>query len=132
MYNIRLGLFETNSSSTHTIVIMKKEDFQRWRKSSNEEPNDETLYFIKHTDGNKSSVTFITEKQVKDDLFANISWIKDKYMKALEENDVYKAKEMISLWATQRLRAYPFGWVGDVAYEEFDDNVAVSIYIEDT
>ena len=25
MYNIRLGLFETNSSSTHTIVIMKKE-----------------------------------------------------------------------------------------------------------
>ena len=85
MYNIRLGLFETNSSSTHTIVIMKKEDFQRWRKSSDEKPNDETLYFIKHTDGNKSSVTFITEKQVKDDLFANISWIKDKYMKALED-----------------------------------------------
>ena len=28
---IRLGIFETNSSSTHTMVIMPEEDFNKWR-----------------------------------------------------------------------------------------------------
>lgn len=28
---IRLGIFETNSSSTHTMVIMSEEDFNKWR-----------------------------------------------------------------------------------------------------
>lgn len=29
---IRLGVFETNSSSTHTMVIMPEEDFDKWKK----------------------------------------------------------------------------------------------------
>ena len=28
---IRLGVFETNSSSTHTMVIMPEEDFEKWK-----------------------------------------------------------------------------------------------------
>lgn len=28
---IRLGVFETNSSSTHTMVIMSEEDFEKWK-----------------------------------------------------------------------------------------------------
>ena len=28
---IRLGVLETNSSSTHTMVIMSEEDFEKWR-----------------------------------------------------------------------------------------------------
>jgi len=30
MLNIRLSLFETNSSSTHSLVVMTKEQFQKW------------------------------------------------------------------------------------------------------
>lgn len=33
MINIRLGLFETNSSSTHSIVIMSKVQFSKWKNS---------------------------------------------------------------------------------------------------
>lgn len=29
---IRRGVFETNSSSTHTICIVPKEDFEKWEK----------------------------------------------------------------------------------------------------
>ena len=29
---IRLGVFETNSSSTHTMVIMSEEEYDKWRK----------------------------------------------------------------------------------------------------
>lgn len=29
---IRLGVFETNSSSTHTMVIMSEKEYDKWRK----------------------------------------------------------------------------------------------------
>lgn len=29
---IRLGVFETNSSSTHTMVIMSEEEYDKWNK----------------------------------------------------------------------------------------------------
>lgn len=29
---IRLGVFETNSSSTHTMVIMSEEEYDKWKK----------------------------------------------------------------------------------------------------
>lgn len=129
MITIRTCIFETNSSSIHTLAVMKKEDFRRWYNSSDEEPNDEALFFIKHKDGNKSTVTFITEKKVKEDLLASSNWITDEYLKAIDENSLYKAKEMLNLYAVWHLGAYPSGWFGDVAYEEFDDYVAVSVYI---
>lgn len=131
MITIRTCVFETNSSSIHTLAIMKKEDFRRWYNSSNEEPDDAALYFIKHKDGNKSTVTFITEKRVKEDLLASGNWMKDEYEKAIDENSLYKAKEMLNLYAVRCLGAYPSGWFGDVVYEEFEDYVAVSVYIDE-
>lgn len=38
MFNIRLGLFETNSSSVHSLVIMTKSQYNKLR-------NTEDLYF---------------------------------------------------------------------------------------
>lgn len=32
MKQIRIGTFETNSSSTHTLVIVSKEQFENWKK----------------------------------------------------------------------------------------------------
>lgn len=29
---IRFGMFETNSSSTHTLVVCTKEEYDAWRK----------------------------------------------------------------------------------------------------
>lgn len=29
---IRVGMFETNSSSTHTCILCKRDDFERWQK----------------------------------------------------------------------------------------------------
>lgn len=37
MNTIRQGVFETNSSSTHSITIMTKEEFESWK-------NEEILY----------------------------------------------------------------------------------------
>lgn len=131
MITVRNGLFETNSSSVHTLVIMKNKDFRRWYNSSDEKPNDEALFFIKHKDGNKSTVTFITEKKVKEDLLASGNWMKDEYLKAIDENSLYKAKAMLNSYAVRCLGAYPSGWFGDVIYEEFEDYVAVSVYIDE-
>lgn len=35
MKTIRRGVFETNSSSTHSISIVAEEDFERWRLNKN-------------------------------------------------------------------------------------------------
>lgn len=44
MKQIRLGIFETNSSSTHSIVICTDEEFEKWK-------NGELVY-----DGDKSLI----------------------------------------------------------------------------
>ena len=33
MKTIRMGTFETNSSSTHSIAILSKEDFNKWKNN---------------------------------------------------------------------------------------------------
>ena len=50
MKTIRNGVFETNSSSTHSVTIMNKEDYDRWQK--------EGLYY----DFNKES--FVTYDEI--------------------------------------------------------------------
>lgn len=35
MRTVRLGVFETNSSSTHSITICKKEDYDKWVNNEN-------------------------------------------------------------------------------------------------
>lgn len=35
MINVRLGIFETNSSSTHALVVMTKEQYANWSQDDN-------------------------------------------------------------------------------------------------
>ncbi len=32
MKKVRSGIFETNSSSTHSLTIVSKEDFEKWKR----------------------------------------------------------------------------------------------------
>ena len=65
MFKIRKGLFETNSSSTHSLTMCTKEDYGKWEKGE--------VYFC--TDGK-----FYTKEEVIDEL------CKDKYYKQDREN----------------------------------------------
>ena len=42
MRTVRKGVFETNSSSTHSVTIMSAEDYKRWQK--------EMLYYDEYKD----------------------------------------------------------------------------------
>ena len=42
MRTVRKGVFETNSSSTHSVTIMSAEDYKRWRE--------EMLYYDEYKD----------------------------------------------------------------------------------
>lgn len=42
MRTVRKGVFETNSSSTHSVTIMSAEDYKRWQK--------ELLYYDEYKD----------------------------------------------------------------------------------
>ena len=58
---IREGTFETNSSSTHSITILSKEDFDRWK-------NDENLYLL---DNNQVEGRLVTREEAIDTLKKN-------------------------------------------------------------
>ena len=60
MLQIRNCIFETNSSSVHSLIIMKTPDYKLWMKSDDEEL-EERLFAKKNDDG---IVTFIKGKDV--------------------------------------------------------------------
>ena len=55
MFSIRNGMFETNSSSTHVLVMMKTSDFKAWYKSEDEFDSLEEIVFWNRYDSGKSS-----------------------------------------------------------------------------
>ena len=54
MINIRRGLFETNSSSTHSLVVMTKKQYNEWN-------NGEIFFKIHdfHTNKKRTGVRFL-------------------------------------------------------------------------
>lgn len=74
---IRRGVFETNSSSTHSLTMMMKSDYERWRE--------EELYLYIHGWGWEFS------KPVKNQLYTRDEAIefakKNKYYKEITEFD---------------------------------------------
>lgn len=59
MRQIRLGIFETNSSSTHSIVICTDEEFEKWK-------NGELVY-----DGDKSLIPSTEDNPEYGDSYGN-------------------------------------------------------------
>ena len=55
MFSIRNGMFETNSSSTHVLVMMRTSDFKAWYKSEDEFDSLEEIVFWNHYESGQSS-----------------------------------------------------------------------------
>lgn len=117
MLQIRSNVFETNSSSTHSICIVPKEKFKLWE--------DGKLYYDRWDD------VFLTEEEVR----ARIDEIKDKYYKDSDDADEYEIR-------TEEIGALSFkefSWNSDgLAYYEKeyttlsgDEIVAFGIYGND-
>lgn len=93
---IRLGVFETNSSSTHTMVIMPEEDFEKWK-------NGEILRF-------KWDDTFVSKEEAEE----IINKLKVDYAKEykidVDDIEVYDLSDDDNYYEKVPL-----------AYEDFDD-----------
>ena len=115
MINIRLGLFETNSSSTHSIIIMSKGQFSKWKNSYD---TDEELYLrINYDELTKpDEVVFKT----KEDLI-------NTYKSYFEENPDYLEYRFEDFVHSQDYVSYY-----DVCVQgEFDDYMLVGITFYD-
>lgn len=49
IFQVRQGVFETNSSSTHTLTICSKDDFDKWERGE--------VFWLDNDDTNKNFVT---------------------------------------------------------------------------
>lgn len=67
---VRIGVFESNSSSTHSITIVKADDFDKWR-------NGELMFDRLNDEFIEATQTKIEEDDVRDYYNDN----KDKYWK---------------------------------------------------
>ena len=81
MKQVRFGVFETNSSSTHSLTMMMKSDYERWAK--------ESLYLF-----NGSGWSWDSNKPIKNTLYTRdeaVEFVKNsRYYDAGDEiDDVY-------------------------------------------
>lgn len=66
MKTIRVGVFETNSSSTHSITICLKSDYTKWKKNKN--------VLIDFEKGKVMTREELIETWKKDKDYANVDW----------------------------------------------------------
>ena len=93
---IRLGVFETNSSSTHTMVIMPEEDFEKWK-------NGEILRF-------KWDDTFVSKEEAEEIIDKlKVDYAKE-YKVDVDDIEVYDLSDDDNYYEKIPL-----------AYEDFDD-----------
>ena len=80
MIKVRQGVFETNSSSTHSIIIVEDDDFQAWKRGEK--------FFIEDTGKfvDKEEAERIKNEIRFDCLMYNISNNKDRIIEAIEED----------------------------------------------
>ena len=111
MKQIRLGVFETNSSSVHSITIMDRDIFDEWRESG--------LYLGYNDD---DELVLFTREEL-------IAHLGDTYQK---EKDWYDNERWLFRdygWSTWREYGedYSVKWIGYTT-KHGDDVVAVSYY----
>ena len=71
--SIRIGVFETNSSSTHSLCIVSQEDYNKWKKGELIfDRNNETLITIDEMQSHKNDRYFDEDDyQTKESYFDN-------------------------------------------------------------
>lgn len=115
MRQIRMNVFETNSSSTHSIAICTEEDFKKWQ-------NGELLFNINNEKFVKNNYT-ITDKD-RQDAKEQYERFKSKYAKDFDELSKELQEEYISGYVSDR-RMYDDGdeYCGALLnYKEYKDH----------
>lgn len=118
MINIRHRLFETNSSSTHSLVVMSKQQYHDWQ-------NGENSYIELHDEA------FITPDKIKVYSWDEIKELykKDDWLRSPSSIDE-ATDSQIKLWAR---------WAGYVSSEdwlygitgELEDYIIMSFYLSE-
>lgn len=73
MIQIRKGVFETNSSSTHSLTICSREEYEKFEK--------EELFFAEYDDN------FLTKKEVQKEFYQYIKDMEEQGVKSIEIDD---------------------------------------------
>lgn len=87
---VRIGVFESNSSNTHSITIVKADDFDKWK-------NGELMFDRWNQEFVESAQTKIEEEDVRDYYNDN----KEKYWKDWEQLDSYEKEEWFEDYARE-------------------------------
>jgi len=84
MKKIRISVFETNSSSTHSLTIVSKEDFEKWKKGEFifDRSNDELVPVKEKQYTEEDYLNYLKDKAKK---VANGYIFRDVYYKNLDE-----------------------------------------------
>ena len=116
MINIRLNIFETNSSSTHSLVVMTKAQYKKWSQDDHNFIHCVKEHFIKPEDI-KKIYTFDEIKQKYNDDHKDRRWAEDKEP---SERDIID-------WA-EYYGYLPFDNYNSIE-GEFEDYMILSVYI---
>jgi len=93
MRQVRRGVFETNSSSTHSITMCAKSDYERWKKGElflNERGNwgSYSPYKTKKFVTREEAIDIVTNNRYRPDEPLE-SLDEDDFLEALRERDIY-------------------------------------------
>ena len=102
MKTIRLGTFETNSSSTHSMVICTEEEYEKWANGE--------LYASRYYDGFKTKEEVIEEaKKEYDERF-------DSEGNFIPDDEYETVDEFLNDWHTEWYDLD--SWAGDLECDE--------------
>lgn len=107
---IRLGVFETNSSSTHTLTICSKSDFEKWKRGE--------LLLDEYSD------KFIDVKKVSEkDLESYYNSIKKPYYKNYKDLDDDERESIKN--------EYMKNEVSGITYDDWGENNYLESYMKE-
>lgn len=119
---VRRGVFETNSSSTHSLSVCNKSDWDKWKKGE---------LFAK-LNWNWELIEFVTPKEAKKDCFENLcEWYEKPYVhyrlsrKEKEELYAKDKDEFYNGFGYYSYKSYEYAVSSFVNYPEFyaDDKI---------
>lgn len=95
MINTRYGLFETNSSSTHSVVILSKSQYEKWKRSVDTE--DELAIYLADGIVKPEDVEFIklNEYYTSDELNIIGKVISDGYLRFEDARNLTKLDDYV-------------------------------------
>lgn len=97
MINTRYGLFETNSSSTHSVVILSKSQYEKWKRSVGTE--DELAIYLADGIAKPEDVEFIklNEYYTSNELNVIGKVISDGYLRFEDARNLTKLDDYVVL-----------------------------------